>query len=323
MTVVYASDDNYAGLTAVSAVSVLKWNPGAHIVLLGCRLREESVELVSSRITTRGGSFSYHDVSERLDAIAARGFNGYTSYAAYSRLFIADLLSDEAGRILYLDCDTLVLGPLGGLFAFPMNGKPFAFGYDCIHSAYKRYVKVGSEDPYFNSGVMLADLSKWRESGATEALKSEFAHPHGPNPLGDQDMIVRAWKDYITPLPPEWNFLSQYFLFDYKCVRKINGYSAPWASETEWDTAQRSPKICHFSGHTLGRPWFTSSKHPMRSRYIDAAREADLDSVARQTRPMSLPYAVQYRLWKLLPRVLFHPLARLMLRLHILLTYKV
>lgn len=322
MTIVYACDDNYAGLTAVSAVSALKWNPGAHIILLGCRLISESVELVSSRITAHGGSFSYYDVSERLNTIETQGLNGYTSYAAYSRLFIADLLSEETGRILYLDCDTLILGPLNELFEFPLNGKPFAFGYDCIHSAYKRYVKVGPEDPYFNSGVMLADLSAWRASNATEAIKNEFTHPRGPNPLGDQDIIVRAWKNYITPLPPKWNFLSQYFLFDYQGVRKINGRCTPWATKDEWNESQRSPVICHFSGHTLGRPWFTSSKHPMRSRYIDAAREAELDSVAYQTRPMALPYAVQYRLWKLLPRPIFQPIARTMLRLHILLTYK-
>lgn len=322
MTIVYASDDNYAGLTAVSAVSVLKWNPGAKIVLLGCRLKQESIDLVESRVTGHGGCFRYFDVSDRIAEIAAKGFTGYTSYAAYSRLFIAELLAEETGRILYIDCDTLVLGPLDELFAFPLNGRPFGFGYDCIHSAYKRYVNVAASDPYFNSGVMLADLAAWRAGGATEALKAEFAHPHGPNPLGDQDMIVRAWKDYATPLPPKWNFLSQYFLFDYRGVRKINGLSAPWADAEEYADAQRSPIICHFSGHTLGRPWFTSSKHPMRRKYIAAAEEADLKPVANQIRPMSAPYALQYRLWKLLPRFLFQPVARLMLRIHVLITYR-
>lgn len=322
MTIVYASDDNYAGLTAVSAVSALKWNRGARIVLLGCGLRGESIELVRSRVESHGGDFRHFDVSDRIAEIAARGFSGYTSYAAYSRLFIADLLAGENGRILYLDCDTLILGPLDELFAMPMNGRPFAFGYDCILHAYKRYVNVADDEPYYNSGVMLANLSAWRAGGATVALEAEFSHPRGPNPLGDQDMIVRAWKDFITPLSPKWNFLSQYFLFDYAGVRKINGTSAPWAEESDYLSARESPAICHFSGHTLGRPWFTSSKHPMRQRYIEAAREAGVEQVARQTRPMSLPYAVQYRLWKLLPRAVFQPIARLMLRLHILMTYK-
>ena len=38
MTAIYASDKNYAALTAISAVSLLKHNPGAKIVLLGYNL---------------------------------------------------------------------------------------------------------------------------------------------------------------------------------------------------------------------------------------------------------------------------------------------
>lgn len=322
-TIVYACDDNYAGLTAVSAVSALRHNPGTRIVLLGCHLKESSIDLIRSRILRHGGAFTSFDLTDSLTAIAAKGFTGYTSYAAYSRLFIADLLAEESGRILYLDCDTLILGPLDELFAMPMNGKPFAFGYDCIHSAYKRYVKVAPNAPYYNSGVMLADLAVWRTSGATDALKAEFAHPQGPNPLGDQDLIVRVWHAFTTPLPPKWNFLSQYFLFDYKGVRAVNGLSAPWASEEEYTAARAAPAICHFSGHTLGRPWFTSSNHPMRQRYIEAAAFADLPEVARQTRSMDKPYIIQYWLWKLLPQSLFNPIARAMLRTHIRLTYGV
>jgi len=321
MTLVYACDDNYAKLTAVSAVSALRHNSGARIVLLGCNLKEASIELIRSRVLLHGGTFTSFDLTDRLNAIAQKGFSGYTSYAIYSRLFIADLLAEESGRILYLDCDTLILDSLDELFALPMNGKPFAFGYDCIHSAYKRYVKVSPDAPYYNSGVMLADLAAWRASGATDALKAEFAHPKGPNPLPDQDIINRAWRDLITPLPPRWNFLSQYFLFDYRGIRAVNGRTAPWSTEEEYADARQSPTICHFSGHTLGRPWFTSSKHPMRQRYIEAAVYADLPEVAQQTRPMDKPYIIQYWLWQLLPQFLFNPIARAMFRIHIRLTY--
>lgn len=321
-TLVYACDDNYAGLTAVSAVSALKWNPGLRIVLMGNKLKPESVECVRSRVVGHGGTFAYFDLSDRLAEIAANGFCGYTSYAAYARLFIADLLAEEDGRILYIDCDTLLLGSLDDLFALPLNGRPFAFGYDCIHSAYKRYDRIAPDAPYYNSGVMLADLAAWRASGATDALKAEFAHPTGPNPLGDQDMIVRAWRDYITPLPPKWNFLSQFFLFDYAGLRAVNGRSAPWASRADFDAACRAPGICHFSGHTLGRPWFTSSRHPMRERYRAAATEAGLPEVAEQIRPMAKPYLIQYLLHRLLPQGLFNIVARWMLRAHILLTYR-
>ena len=42
LTVVYASDANYAKLTAISAVSLLKHNPGTRVVLLGYNLEKEA-----------------------------------------------------------------------------------------------------------------------------------------------------------------------------------------------------------------------------------------------------------------------------------------
>ena len=322
-TLVYACDENYASLTAISAVSALEYNPDLAIVLLGSSLSPAAIEKVRTRIEAHGGKFRYFDVSERLRNLSEKGLCPYTSYAAYSRLFIAELLPEEEGRVLYLDCDTLVKGSLDELFAFDLKGKAFAFAYDCIEAHYRRYVKVGEDEPYFNSGVMLADLGEWRRSGASAILERELANPRGPNPLGDQDMIVRAWKDLFTPLPPKWNFLSQYFLFSYDRVRKICGVRSPWSSREEYDESIKSPIIFHFSGHTLGRPWFTSSRHPLRGEYIAAAKAADLEAAAFQKRKTAFPYFVQYCLWKNLPRVLFEPIAGIMYRLHIALTYHV
>ena len=83
------------------------------------------------------------------------------------------------------------------------------------------------------------------------------------------------------------------------------------------------PAIYHFSGHTLGRPWFTSSKHPLRKVYQAAAAEAGLPEVAKQMREMGFEYKLQYWLYRLLPNFLFKPICNLMYRTHIRLTYGV
>ena len=55
MTIAYASDKNYAALTAISAVSALRHNPGLRIVLLGYNLEADAQELVRSRVEKAGG----------------------------------------------------------------------------------------------------------------------------------------------------------------------------------------------------------------------------------------------------------------------------
>ena len=325
MTIAYASDKNYAALTAISAVSLLRHNPGARIVLLGYNLEKDAQELVRTRVEKAGGEFVYKDVSLAIRKLAQQGVCPYTSYAAYARIFIPEVLR-EGGRILYLDCDTLVDGPLDELFALDLQNKPFALGYDCILSHFKRYIHQPLELPYFNTGVMLIDLDTWRSHRCTERILAELAHPSGPNPLGDQDIIVRVFPQETQPIDPKWNFLSQFFLLSYKGLRRIvgeGGESPVLFSSEAYREARRHPVIYHFSGQTMGRPWFTSSRHPMRKLYQSVARSANLAAAVEQVRPMPTPYRVQHLLYRILPQSLFDHVCRWMYRLHVRLTYKV
>ena len=323
MTIAYACDKNYAPLTAISAVSALRHNPRARIVLLGYNLESEARDLVRSRVVQAGGDFLYKDVSSSIGRLVQQGVCPYTSYAAYARIFLPDVL-EENGRVLYLDCDTLVEGSLEELFDLDLHGKPIALGYDCVLHHYKRYVRHPSKLPYYNSGVMLIDLGAWHSCRCTERFLAELENPGGPNPLGDQDIIVRLFSQETQPFDPKWNFLSQFFLLSYNGVRRIVGEGENLLFSPEaYKDARQHPVICHFSGQTLGRPWFTSSRHPMRERYCVAARDADLMDVAEQTRPMPFEYRMQYWLYRILPQLLFDPVCWLMYRMHIRLTYKV
>ena len=323
VTVVYACDGNYAPLAAIGAISVLKHNPGARIVLLGCELDDDARTLVRSRVEANGGRFLYLDASEKIEELARKGASRYVSYAVYARLFVPDLLPED-GRILYLDCDTLVDDDLSDLFRLDMCGCPLALCGDCIPRAYKAFIRHPAGHPYYNSGVMLMDLVRWRELGCTELVLNELASPTGPNPLGDQDVIVRRLSRMTFPLSPKWNFLSQYFLLSFAGLRRIVGQDGmlPFSAE-EYEKARKHAAIYHFSGNTLGRPWFSCSRHPLREAYRQSARDAGLaDTAEREGR---LPAAYRFQAWlhEILPQSLFDWACLGLLRLHVYRTYHV
>ena len=323
MTLVYASDKNYAALTAISAVSALRHNPGARIVLLGYNLETEAQDVVRSRVEAAGGTFLYRDVSPVLESIKAKGCNGYTSYATYARIFIPEVINDEK-RVIYLDGDTLVNGSLQELMELDLNGNPFAIGVDCVPRSYKRVINHPIDLPYYNAGVMVIDIDEWRKHRCTERFLDELANPRGPNPLGDQDVIVRCFPYEAMPLAPKWNFLSQFFLFSYSGWRRVIGKNQKLpCTEDEYVAARQGAAIYHFSGHTIGRPWYTSSRHPMRKAYQEAAKEAGLADFAEQTRPMLRDYVLQYYLHKFLPQTLFDIVCHWLYRIHIWRCYHV
>src|SRR5690606_10417736 len=88
----------------------------------------------------------------------------------YARLLIAQLLPQEVGRAIYLDCDMMVRWPVESLFEMDMDGKPLAAVQDPLAT----WV-IGQRDirdktdifdtalPYFNSGMLLIDLDQWRK----------------------------------------------------------------------------------------------------------------------------------------------------------------
>ena len=149
MTVVYACDDNYAKLTAVSAVSLLKHNPGAEIILVGCRLKADAIGTIKSRVEKFGGVFRYVDVSAKIDELQSMGACSYVSYAVYSRIFIGELLPDLTGKVLYLDCDTLIVDSIAGIFDTDLHGNPLALAPDAAHPAYKRVISLPENKPYY------------------------------------------------------------------------------------------------------------------------------------------------------------------------------
>lgn len=323
MTVVYACDERYAPFAAISAVSVLRNNPAARIVLLGCGLPTESRELVRSRVESNGGGFLYCDASDQIDRLARSGVSRYVSYAVYSRLFVADLLLED-GRILYLDCDTLVDGSLEELFHVEMHGKPLALSGDCIPQAYKRFVRIPAGKPYYNSGVMLMDLTRWRSCGCTKLLLEELAAPAGPNPLGDQDVIVRCLSGLTEPLSPKWNFLSQYFLISYRGLcRIVGGADMLPFSQADYEEARNQAIVYHFSGNTIGRPWYSYSRHPIREKYKAVAKKAGLADAVEQQGTLSVAYRLQNGLYRLFPQPLFDWACFVLYRLHVFRTYHV
>ncbi|KAI4368986.1 hypothetical protein MLD38_017481 [Melastoma candidum] len=103
----------------------------------------------------------------------------------YARIYLADLLPESLPRVLYFDSDLVVLDDVSPLFNTPLGSHAVAAPLYCHanFSAYftrafwsnPRYTSTfrgrPSEPCYFNTGVMVIDLRKWREGKYREKLE--------------------------------------------------------------------------------------------------------------------------------------------------------
>ena len=120
-----------------------------------------------------GRELVFVEMGDLKDRIGFQADTGGYDISIMSRLFMGEMLPDCVKRVLYLDCDTVVLASLKKLWQTDLKGRLFgAVMEPTIYPAVKASIGLGKEDPYFNSGVLLIDLP----AGGPRGRKDSWWH---------------------------------------------------------------------------------------------------------------------------------------------------
>lgn len=279
MNVLYATDENYVRHAAAGMLSLMDSNRQAealtiHVLSMG--VSPDSRAALERLVSQRERSIAFYelgDIRRWLDFdFNARGFASST----LARLFLARVLPEDVERVLYLDCDTVVLEDLSPLFALDMTG--FDLGMVAEPTANKaRRAGLGMpvEQPYFNAGVMLVNLRKWRADGAEKTILDYYKAKGGNLVAPDQDAINGALPGRILELPPRYNYGSVQLYYSWKAQRRIAA-PTPFMDEEAYRRGTEKPAIVHFLGEE--RPWRAGNRHPytpVYDRYLAMTPWAD------------------------------------------------
>ncbi len=111
-------------------------------------------------------------------------------------------------RILYLDSDVLVRGDLSPLWETDLKGASIAAVRDS-GTIYWKHAQARRHAGYFNSGVMLMDLGKMRETGAERRLFAvkRAGLDDGTAPFVDQNVFNEVFADSVRHVSIRWNCL--------------------------------------------------------------------------------------------------------------------
>lgn len=195
--------------------------------------------------------------------------NGHLSVAAYLRMFIPGLLPPEADRAMYLDCDLLILGNLQILNEMDIEGHALgavrdfsiatvSHSYSCI-SDYDE-LGISPDNPYFNSGVLLLDLRKWRAEKIEQHLTSYILKCGGTMGNADQDALNAILSHDWKKIGYEWNVQGALLYLHEHTSTAISNELASHRT-----ALLRNAKIIHFSGSP--KPWHASLNHPYATRW--------------------------------------------------------
>ncbi|HIW49533.1 MAG TPA: glycosyltransferase family 8 protein [Candidatus Blautia intestinavium] len=314
LNILYQFNDAYAPYAGVSICSLLKNNQKAEaieIYVLGEKLSSGSISRLRSLVKQYGRRITFLNSDRILKKIKELGIPKYRgSFAANMKLFFSSEISEEAERLLYIDSDTLVVDSLEALFCFPMKEYPLAMALDSLGKKHKTYIGLRKGDPYFNSGVILFDLKKWKELNCEKQLAEHALYSRAHYMSPDQDLINAALKGQIGRLDARFNFQPIHFRYSaglYRCYWKQNGYY----SAKELLDAKTQPVILHFFRFLGEFPWDTDSLHPYAEAFADYLKQSPWQDLPEKASvQQGAVFQIERFLYRLLPDILFMPVFR-------------
>ena len=269
MNIVYVSNEGYARHLGVSLCSLFDSNADEErleVFIMDTGITPESRGRLTEIARSFGRFLTFIELKDLEKRFPVQLDTGRFDVSTMGRLFAADLLPAGVRRILYLDCDTVVLKPLRRLWETKLGqsgaaGKEKTTGTGfvmaavqepTIYSEVKEYLGLRKEEPYFNAGVLLIDLKQWRKEDLTRKVLAYYAGIAEQSLFNDQDALNGLLKGRIRTLSPRWNFFTnyRYFRYDTLCRMQPSYRRIP---EEVFRKAKRYPAVIHYAGDE--RPW--------------------------------------------------------------------
>ena len=124
----------------------------------------------------------------------------------YFRLMAADVLPEE-DKVLYMDCDVIVLEDVAALYAVDIGDALLgAYVYPGKEAGMNAALGTQVTD-VFNSGVLLFNLHEWRKAGLFERCM-EVLERYPTLPCPDQDALAIVCSGRVAPLDHRWNLVT-------------------------------------------------------------------------------------------------------------------
>lgn len=245
MNLLVTLDANYLPYLNVMLFSLLQANPGCcfDVYLLHSSITAGQVTATRQLLAGRGNLLMLN--ADEVGLVDAPTTARYPK-EIYYRIFAAKYLPDNLDRVLYLDPDLIVNGPLAELYNMPLDDYYFAAASHTGPLMQKvNEIRLDMEDdsPYINSGLMLMNLQRLRAEQNYDDVFNFIEKRRNTLILPDQDIISGLYGSKIFALDT----------FKYNMTERLFRLHAPFEKDLNLDWVRKNSVIIHYCGRN--KPW--------------------------------------------------------------------
>jgi lipopolysaccharide biosynthesis glycosyltransferase len=274
LTLVSLGDDNYAMPLAVSLFSAVQrlgpqWLPRVYI--LSDNISEQNKARIGA-VLRRARS----DVRIEWRQPDTRQLDGIPLPSRYTRatllrLFAADELPADTSLALLMDSDVVIKDDFGEVWSQPLRGRLLAAVENfsgptlqtSLPSLYEQ-LELPPNAGYFNAGMFLVDLQRWRTERITDRVLQFLSEHHVT--FIEQDALNAVLKGDWEPLHPRWNV--QLVTLDEYGLTQVS----PELAKRLQGELLDAPGMLHYTGPR--KPWHWRYKGIAERDFFHSLRES-------------------------------------------------
>ena len=171
----------------------------------------------------------------------------------YARVFLPLLVPPACRRAIFVDSDVVIRQDIGRLWDVDLGDHHLAavqdpaVPYVASRDGLRRYDELGipTGHPYFNAGVMVTNVDRWRSSNVSERVMAFIRHHAGELNYCDQDGLNAMLWNHWTPLDSRWQVQPRFSTHDRLPLPHLDSRQRTQLTDDPW--------IFHFSGRL--KPW--------------------------------------------------------------------
>lgn len=203
-----------------------------------------------------GANLKHYDLDANqvfTETVSRLRYTHRLTYLTYARLFLDRLIDPAIRRLIYIDCDFLVLAPIEKLTEIDLQGFPIGAVKTTPRMRPSNRITIRDNpelfdpaEPYFNAGLMVIDMPSWRKAevlATVQRVVEEGIHAGG---WTSQQYLNLAFQRNWLQIDWRWN---------------------AYASRS--DAIERvHPKAVHYIMHA--KPWFLTTRAAHKRLYRHA-----------------------------------------------------
>ncbi|WP_462411697.1 glycosyltransferase family 8 protein [Neobacillus sp. Marseille-QA0830] len=232
--IVTISSDEFAKHLAVMLYSLLKNKVSTQeivINIIDSDISEENKIKLTQLVEKFNGEIKFLNISDKKSLFDGFKLHHHFTKETFFRIIAPELLDSSIEKAIILDGDLIFEQDVTELWNTDL-GSYLVGAVEELYGKYVEHLYIPEDAIYFNAGVLLVNVKKWRENDISSTVLKFMRDNDKKIFWLDQDGLNAILTDKCLPLDIKWNYCSHHhyanILIEKPAIIHYNSDIKPW-----------------------------------------------------------------------------------------------